>query len=263
MSSRALLLFVSLLFVLTTATSHAELRKQAIDYEIDGEHHQGYLVWDDRFEGKRPGVMVVHEWWGLNDYAKHRADEVAKLGYVAFAVDMYGTGKSTDTADQAREWMQGVTADVEEWRNVADAGLSQLKAHAMVNPDKLAAIGYCFGGGTVLQMAYGGLDVRAVVAFHGSLPSLPEQDADKLKAVINIEHGGADPFIPVEQVQLFKQRLDAVDADYEFHEYAGVKHSFTNPDADKRGMDALKYDADADHQSWRNMQNTLERVFRQ
>ncbi|MCP5142646.1 MAG: dienelactone hydrolase family protein [Chromatiales bacterium] len=262
MPSRALLLSAGFLLATIGITAQAELKKQAIDYEVDGEPHQGYLVWDDRFEGKRPGVMVVHEWWGLNDYAKYRADEVAKLGYVAFAVDMYGTGKVTETADQAREWMQGVTADVEHWRQVADAGLGQLKAHAMVDPEKVAAIGYCFGGGTVLQMAYGGLDVRGVVSFHGSLPSLPKDDEGKLKAHINVEHGGADPFVPAEQVALFKSRLDEVHADYQFHEYAGVKHSFTNPGADKRGMDALKYDADADRQSWENMKATLERLFR-
>lgn len=262
MPSRTTLVSAFLVITLAGASAQAELKKQAIDYDIDGEPHQGYLVWDDAFSGERPGVLVVHEWWGLNDYAKYRADEVAKLGYVAFAADMYGTGKVTDSADQAREWMQGVTVDVEEWRNIANAGLAQLKKHPMVDADKVAAIGYCFGGGTVLQMAYGGLDVLGVVSFHGSLPSLPKEDEAKLKAHIDVEHGGADPFVPAEQLAMFKARLDAVHADYQFHEYAGVKHSFTNPNAGKRGMAALQYDANADRESWTNMQATLERLFR-
>ncbi|MCB1735880.1 MAG: dienelactone hydrolase family protein [Gammaproteobacteria bacterium] len=262
MPSRATLVVACLILVFGGVTAQAELEKQAVDFQIDGEPHQGYLVWDNAFEGKRPGVMVVHEWWGLNDYAKYRAEEVAKLGYVAFAADMYGTGKSTDTADQAREWMQAVTVDVEEWRNIANANLAQLKAQPTVDPDKVAAIGYCFGGGTVLQMAYGGLDVLGVVSFHGSLPSLPKEDEAKLKAHIDVEHGGADPFVPAEQLALFKTRLDEVGADYVFHEYPGVKHSFTNPGADKRGMAALQYDENADHASWENMKTTLERLFR-
>ena len=158
----------------------AAVKSEAVHYEYDGTKLTGYLYYDDALKEKRPGVMVVHEWWGLNDYAKKRAEMLAELGYVALAADMYGDGKVTDKPEQAKEWMSEITADVDTWRGTAKAGLEQLKKSDKVDASELAAIGYCFGGGTILQLAYSGADIKGVVSFHGALPSAP--DGSEFKA---------------------------------------------------------------------------------
>ena len=249
-------------FGLLAGSAHAEVQTRAVTYEDQGEPLTGHLYWDDAVSGKRPGVMVIHEWWGLDDYAQRRARMLAELGYVAFAADMYGTGRVTDTPDQARAWMQEVTADVEWWRGRALAGLAQLKAHPDVDSSKLAAIGYCFGGGSVIQLAYSGTDqVKGVVSFHGALPSAPEEANGKIKTQMLILHGQADPMVTPEMVDLFEKRLGEAGASWELVSYGGVLHSFTNPKADTRGMAALKYDPLADERSWARMRGFFEEIF--
>lgn len=254
--------FLSLL-VLTvfSLAAQAAIHTDEVDYQIDGEKFTGYLTYDDSFTGKRPGVLVVHEWWGLSDYEKRRARMLAELGYVAFAVDMYGTGKHTDKPDQAKSWMQAVTTDVEWWRERAMKGIEILRSNALVDADKVAAIGYCFGGGTVLQMAYGGADIQGVVSFHGSLPIASDEDINRTKTKLLVLHGNADPFVPSEMAAEFQKKLETGDIDWQMMVYGGVRHSFTSPDADKRGMEALKYDADADRRSWNAMQMFLREIF--
>lgn len=239
----------------------AAVKSEAITYEHDGTKYTGHLYYDDAKTDKRPGVLVVHEWWGLNDYAKKRAEMLAELGYVAFAADMYGDGKVTDKPDQAREWMTEVTADVEAWRAVANAALAQLKKSDKVDGSKLAAIGYCFGGGTVLQMAYGGAELAGVVSFHGSLPAAPEGAAIKTK--ILAYHGNADAMIPPATVNKFTEALEKSGADWQLVSFgSGVKHGFTNPDAGKFGIENLKYDANADQRSWGGMQAFFAELFK-
>ena len=251
----ALLLFISL-------PVGAEVQSRAVEYDYDGEKLTGYLFWDDVTTEKRPGVLVVHEWWGLNDYAKERARMLAELGYVAFAADMYGGGRVTDQPDQAREWMQEVTADVEGWRERAELGLAQLKASDLVDAERVAAIGYCFGGGTVLQMAYGGTSARGVVSFHGSLPAAPEESAGKIGARVLAYHGYADGFVKPEVVANFKEKLQAAGAQWRFDTFGGdVRHGFTNPKAGEYGIEALKYDAQADFESWQGMQAFFSDLF--
>lgn len=240
----------------------AAVQNKAVTYQDDETQLTGQLYWDDAISGKRPGILVVHEWWGLNDYAKKRARMLAELGYVAFAADMYGTGHVTDTPDQAREWMQEVTADVEGWRARASLGLQQLAKHELVESSQLAAIGYCFGGATVLQMSYDNAAVKGVVSFHGALPAAPEEMAGKIKPRILVLHGHADSFVAPEVVANFRNKLDEAGADWEMNTYGNARHGFTNPNADKRGMDALKYNAAADARSWARMQSFFDELFK-
>ncbi len=239
----------------------AEVQSKAVSYEDDGTQLTGYLYWDDAISGPRPGVLVVHEWWGLNDYAKQRAAMLAELGYVAFAADMYGDGKVTDKPEQAGEWMQAVTADVEMWRERAGLGLAQLQASDLVDAAKLTAIGYCFGGGTVLQMAYGGAPVKGVAAFHASLPAAPEEAKGKIAARILVLHGSADGFVAPEVVQNFQTKATEAGANWEMVIYGGARHSFTSPGAAKYGMPNLEYNAQADTRSWARMQEFFTELF--
>ena len=254
-----------LLFLLFfVVPAQAAVQTRAVEYEHDGEKMTGYLYWDDVLSGERPGVLVVHEWWGLNDYVKERARMLAELGYVAFAADMYGGGRVTDSPDQASEWMQAVTADVEGWRERAELGLAQLKGSDMVDPDRLAAVGYCFGGGTVLQMAYGGTTAKGVVSFHGSLPAAPEESKGKVGPRILALHAYADGFVKPDVVANFQEKLQAAGADWEFVSYGGdVRHGFTNSGAGGYGIDNLKYDARADADSWQRMQAFFTDLFEQ
>ena len=170
-------IFILALGLLSATVLQAAVQEKAINYSYEGDVKMtGYLYWDDAVKGKRPGVLVIHEWWGLNDYAKKRARMLAELGYVAFAADMYGDGKVTTKREQASGWMQEVTADVEGWRQRAQLGLQQLIDSGMVDADKLAAIGYCFGGAAVLEMARSGASMDGFVSFHGGLQTPQGQD---------------------------------------------------------------------------------------
>ena len=255
--------FALLVFgLLISSTINAKVVTEAVVYKEAGEEYTGYIRYDNAIKGKRPGILVVHEWWGLDDYPKKRAEMLAKLGYVAFAVDMYGTGKVTDKADQAKAWMTEATTDVEWWRERAMAGIRQLKKHKLVDKDKIAAIGYCFGGGTVIQLAYGGTDIKGIVSFHGSLPIADESSFGKIKTRMLIAHGNADPFIPREVVTKFQDTLDKAGANWDMITYGNVRHSFTNKKSDSRGMDALKYDKHADEHSWKAMQVFFDEIFK-
>jgi dienelactone hydrolase len=245
---------------LLSANVMAAVKSEAVHYESNGTKLTGYLYYDDAKTDKRPGVMVVHEWWGLNDYAKHRAEMLADLGYVAFAADMYGDGKVTDKPEQAKEWMAETTSDVDAWRATALAGLEQLKKSDKVDASKLAAIGYCFGGGTILQMAYSGVKLNGIVSFHGSLPSAP--DGTEINTKVSAFHGNADSMVPPATVSKFMEQMEKTGADVQFVSYTGARHAFTNPDAGKYGIENLKYDEKADKRSWAQMQVFFNEIFK-
>lgn len=241
----------ALLMGIASQSAQAELQKKDVTYEYEGTPMKGYLVWDDSISGKRPGVILVHEWWGLNDYAKSRAEQLAALGYVAFAVDMFGEGKVTEHPTQAMEWSGTVRSNIEKWRERGIAGLEVLKKQPQVDPDQLAAIGYCFGGSTVLQMAYAGAPLKGVVSFHGGL--MPPNADVSVKPRVLICTGGADGFIPAEQINQFAFGMEAAKADYTIMVFGGARHGFTNPDAARYGIADIAYDKSADQQSWANM----------
>lgn len=250
-----------LLLLLTVEPAVAEVRTERVPYRHGDLQLEGYLAWDEARPGKRPGVLVVHEWWGLNDYVRERAEQLARLGYAAFALDLYGKGKVTDHPDQAGAWMKAVQADVQRWRDRAIAGLEVLRGHDLVDRHRLAAIGYCFGGATVLQLAYAGAPVKGVVSFHGALPLPGLAQAPPSAPKILVAHGNADPFVPDKRVTRLRAALDAAGFDWHLVIYADARHGFTNPEAGRYGLDALKYDRQADERSWAHMQLFFDEIF--
>jgi len=241
--------------------ANAAVKTETVEYKDGDTSLTGYLMYDDAVEGKRPGVIVVHQWWGLDDYTRERSEMLAELGYVAFAVDMYGDHKVTEHAEEASEWMKQITANVDAWQKRALLGLDILRKHELVSPDHIAAVGYCFGGATVMQMAYAGAGLDGVVSFHGSLPPATEEQQKKIKAKILVAHGDADSFVPPERVAAFQEALEKAGADWQMMIYGGARHAFTYPDAAKHGIENLKYDEKADQRSWALMQSFFEESF--
>jgi dienelactone hydrolase len=233
-------LYMVLVVLMLGSVAHAKVVTQRVPYQHENVALEGYLAYDDSIQGKRAGVLVVHEWWGLNDYARKRAEQLAGLGYVAFALDMYGKGKVTTHPQEAGEWSEQIASNVELWGQRALAGLKVLENDPRVDPNRMAAIGYCFGGSTVQQLAYLGVPLKGVVSFHGSLLAPTEEQAKKVKAKILICQSGLD---------------------WQMSIFGGAKHSFTNPDADKMGMDALRYSKSADKRSWMYMKDFFKEIF--
>ena len=260
---RTLLLTLATLLFQNSITL-AEIAREDVSYEANGTQLKGAIYYDSSTEKKRPGVLVVHEWWGLNDYVHRRAKMLAKLGYVAFAIDMYGDGKTAGHPKDAKNFSMAVKKDPKGARLRFDKALDILKAHTKVEQDKLAAVGYCFGGGMVLQMARAGVDLEGVVSFHGSLATDTPAEKDKVKAKILVLHGAADAFIPESHVKEFKEEMKTAGVSLIFESYPGVKHSFTSKEADefaKKFDLAVGYDEGADKASWIAMKKFLNEIF--
>ncbi len=238
---------------------------EEIVYLADEIKLNGYLAYNSSVNDKRPGVLVVHEWWGHNEYARKRAEMLAELGYVAFAVDMYGDGKLAEHPNDAGKLMKQVTSDMSLAEKRLEAAIKVLHQQQFTDASKTAAIGYCFGGAMVLHLARSGVDIDGVVSFHGSLGTKSPAKKDVVQAKILVLHGEEDPFIPPEQVLAFKEEMTSSTVDYEFVAYPNVKHSFTNPQADefskKFDLPALQYNQHADEDSWKRMQAFFEKIF--
>jgi len=253
---------VAAVFVLGIATAaSAAVKTKVVDYSQDGTALEGMLAWNDSASGKRPGVIVVHEWWGFNDHARHQAERLAEAGYVAFALDMYGKGKLAAHPDDAMKFVAEATKDPAVAKARFDAALAILKADPHVDPTRIAAIGYCFGGAVVLNMARAGEDLDAVVTFHGALATTTPAAKGAVKPRILVLAGDQDPMVPPAQVEAFKQEMTAAGANFKVVMMPGAKHSFTNPDADSHGMDGLAYNAAADKASWADMLQLFKEVF--
>lgn len=233
--------------------SPAAVVTKVVEYDYDGTKLKGFLAYDDSVKEKRPGILVIHEWWGLNAYAKTRCMQLAEHGYVAFAPDMYGDGKVTEHPEDAGKMAAAVRNNVAVWRGRAAAGLKQLTAQPNVDAGKIAAIGYCFGGSSCLELAYTGADLKAVATFHAALPVPTAEEAKAIKAKLLICNGAADSFIPEKTIVAFKEALDKAGVKYTFENFPGAVHSFTVPDADKVGNKGMKYDKAADEKSWKIM----------
>ncbi|MFH1985471.1 MAG: dienelactone hydrolase family protein [Pseudomonadota bacterium] len=240
----------------------AQVIEKVINYQHGGTALQGVLAYDDATTSRRPGVLVVHEWWGMNDYVKQRVRQLAELGFVAFALDMYGKGRVTEHPRQASEWMKETTKNVAFWQDRANAGLAVLRSEERTDPERIAAIGYCFGGATVQQLAYSGAPLKGVVSFHGTPIPPPADAAARVKAAILINHGAADPFIKPEQVQAYLAAMTASGLNWEMNFYGGARHGFTNPGAGDYGLPALAYDRTADERSWAGMRQFFQEIFR-
>jgi dienelactone hydrolase len=244
------------------STARAEVKTQEVDYSQDGTALQGVFAWDDAVQGKRPGVLVVHEWWGLNQHARNQAKRLAEAGYVAFALDMYGKGKVTTHPADAQAFAQAVSKHPDVMRARFLAALDVLRKDPHVDPTRVAAFGYCFGGSVVLSMARQGVDdLAAVVSFHGGLGGLLPAKPGQVKARVLVLNGALDPFATPELIATFKKEMADAGAQCEFVNLPGAKHSFTNPDADKVGMPALAYNAAADKKSWELAMKLLREVF--
>ncbi len=244
-----------------TSTVFGAIQTRELAYSADGTTMKGFLAWDDAISGPRPGVLVVHEWWGLNDYARARAKQIAALGYTALAVDMFGDGKAASHPKEAGAFVAEVTKNADTAKTRFQAALEALKTQPIVNPDKIAAIGYCFGGATVLSMARQGIDLAAVISFHGSLGGLAPV-VPPVKAKILVCHGADDSFISAEQIATFKNEMKGTDL--KFISYPEAKHGFTNPDADKVAAEFglnVAYNEKADKASWNEAVKFLKQAF--
>ncbi len=249
------------LCLLTAAPSMAALRTESVDYRHGDVVLKGYLAYDDAVSGKQPGVLVVHEWWGLNDYARTRAEKVAALGYVVFAADIYGDGKVTQEAQEAGHLAGVFLKDRALLRARAQAALEVLREHGRVDPTRVAAIGYCFGGTTVLELARANAPLRGVVSFHGGLKTPDAAATRDVTPKVLVLHGADDPFIPAADVAAFQEEMRAAGADWQMILLGGAQHSFTNPDA-KGALKGALYDERADRRSWEYMKLFFEEVLR-
>ncbi len=240
-----------------------KLKEETVTYKLDSSTRNNFVVYDENIEGKRPAVLVIHEWWGLNDYAKMRARELAKLGYIAMAVDMYGDGKMGDDPDAAGKLATPFYMKPETAKPIFDAALEKLKAFTQTDATKVGAIGYCFGGAQVINLAKMGEDLKGVVSFHGNLMVMPA-NKDLLKAQVLVCHGAVDPFVPQTEVDQFKKQMDSIGAKYIFKAYDSATHAFTNPNATALGEKfkiPVKYNAAADTASWNDMKTFFNQVF--
>jgi dienelactone hydrolase len=248
----------------TKETKEPTLKYENITYSADSTTMNAFVVYDESKEGIRPAVLVVPEWWGLNDYAKMRATELAKLGYITMAIDIYGNGKTADNPDSAGAFAMPFYKNPQMAKVRIDAAIAKIKSYAQTDAGNVAAVGYCFGGGVLLNVVRLGTDLKGVVSFHGSLIGTAA-NKDLLKAKILVCHGGADPFVPKADADKFKKQMDSIGAVYTFKEYAGATHAFTNPNATAMGEKfkiPIAYNAAADTASWKDMKEFFNGLFK-
>ncbi|MEC4678617.1 MAG: dienelactone hydrolase family protein [Nitrospirota bacterium] len=265
---KKIMMMALFMWVFFSVQAHAVVQTKEITYKVGKTEFTGFMAFDDAISGKRPGVLVVHEWWGHDDYSRKRAKMLAKLGYTAFALDMYGTGKLAKHPEDAKKLMKAAVGQLPEAEKRFKAAYEILIHQKTVDPNKIAAIGYCMGGGIVMHMARMGITaLNGVVSFHGSFafatqtPSKPGQSRAKVLAFT----GGSDPFVPMESVQTFVKSMTEAGLDFQLKSYPGVKHSFTIPEASELGKQfslPLLYDEAADTDSWQRTQIFFKDIFK-
>lgn len=262
------LMFFLGLFILPTFGAKGnlapKLREENITYVAGGVTMNGYVVYDENLKGKRPAVLVVHEWWGLNDYTKSRARQLAELGYIAMAVDMYGNGKNGANPQESQALTMPFYQDPALAKARLDAALNKIKEYPQTDAANIAAIGYCFGGSVVLNAAKSGADLKGVVSFHGGLAGVPANKS-LLKAKILVCNGENDKFVSEKDIKTFCHQLDSIHADYTFKSYPNATHAFTNPastEAGKKFSMPIEYNAEADRNSWNDMKMFFSELFK-
>lgn len=259
------MVLVLILIFAAGVSASPRIKGEPVDYKAGGVTMKGYLAYDENIKGTRPGVLVVHEWWGQNEYARKRARMLAELGYTALAVDMYGEGKIATHPDDAAEFSSETMKNFPVAKARFEAAMKFLKSQRTVDPARIAAIGYCFGGGVVLNMARQGEDLKAVASFHGSLAAIEPAQAGKVKAKIRVYNGADDKFTSQQAIGAFKKEMREAKVDYQFINYPGAVHSFTNPEATELGRKfnlPMAYNADADKKSWEDMTRFFAEVFK-
>ncbi len=239
--------------------SMAAIVTENVEYRDGDTVLEGYLAYDDASAETRPGVLVVHAWMGLGDQAKDSARRLAELGYVGFALDMYGKGVYAKDRDEAAQLSGALKDDRLTLRQRAIAGLDVLRDHVLVNSDRIAAIGYCFGGTTVLEIARSGEPIQGVVSFHGGLGTPTPEDAENIKAKVLALHGADDPYVPAEEVAAFMDEMRSANVDWQMIHYGGAVHSFTDPDANMEG--SAMYHEPSAKRSWEAMKQFFTEIF--
>ena len=250
-----------LLAVVMCGVASAAVKTEMVEYQFGGKTFEGYLAYDDASNEKRPGVLVVHEWTGLNDYAKSRANQLAGMGYVAFAVDMYGKGVRPAQGEEAK--MSGeLKANPAELRGRIRAAHDAMRKWPQVDVERTAAIGYCFGGTTALELSRSGANVAGVVSFHGALVTPAPAKEGEVRAKVLVCHGADDPFVLMKDVAGFVEEMRAAKANYQINMYADAVHTFTNPAAKGSTAKGVAYNEQADRRSWEDMKRFFEEIFK-
>lgn len=241
----------------------ASYKEEMVTISADSTDMNCFLVYNENDDARRPAVLVVPEWWGLNDYAKMRVRKLAELGYIAMAVDVYGNGKMADNPDSAGKLAMPFYTNPQKAKARIDAAMAKIKTFAQTDGANVAAVGYCFGGGVLLNTVRLGDDLKGVVSFHGSLLGTPA-DKNLLRSKILVCHGNADPFVPMAEAGQFIKQMDSIGAAYTFKGYDSATHAFTNPDATAMGKKfklPIRYNAAADSASWNDMKVFLSGLF--
>lgn len=247
--------------VLVASSAAAAVTTSQVEYRHGDTVLQGFMAWDDSVEGRRPGVLIVHQWMGLTDYERMRAEQLASLGYVAFAVDVYGKGVRPADTGEAGKLAGTYKKDRALLRARVAAGLEALRASERVDPKRIAAIGYCFGGTAVLELARSGADVAGVVSFHGGLDSLKPEDGRNVKARVLVLHGADDPYVPEADIAAFQKELRDAKVDWQMVYYSGAVHAFTQKGAGNDPSRGAAYDERADRRSWQAMRAFFDELF--
>ena len=264
MTIRLLLAFGLACTLFVSSNAWAKVAGREVEYRSGDTVLKGYLAVNTAAKGKRPAVLVVHEWWGQNEYARKRARMLAEIGYVALAVDMFGNGKTARHPDDAKKFASEAMKNKQVSEARFNAALDFIRLQPSVDPARIAAIGYCFGGGVVLHMARTGSDLKGVVSFHGSLATDTPAQSGAVKAKVLVFNGEDDKMVPAEQVAAFKEEMTKAGASFRYVGYPGVKHSFTNPDADEYARKfnlPLAYDKKADRDSWKQTLTFFKEIF--
>ncbi len=251
----------ALLYLCAAAPGRAEVLTRTVEYRQGETVLEGYLAYDAAGPAKRPGVLVVHEWTGINPYTRKRVEQLAALGYVAFAADIYGKGVRPATPKEAAATAGRYKGDRALLRERARAGLDELARQPNVDPARIAAIGYCFGGTAVLELARSGAAIQGVVSFHGGLDTPTPGDAKNVRAKVLVLHGADDPNVPPPQVAAFEDEMRAAKVDWQLVKYSGAVHSFTNPGAGSDNSKGAAYNETADRRSWIAMKAFFEEIF--
>jgi dienelactone hydrolase len=255
------LLMGSVLIMALSSVACADITTRSVKYNAGGTEFEGYIAYDSSKTGKQPTVLIFPEWWGLNDYPKERAQQLAKAGYVAFAADMYGKGQSTKDAKQAGQWATAVKGDRKLMRERTQAALDAACKQDVVDPSKVAAIGYCFGGTCALEMARANQKVLGIASFHGGLDVGNGTPAANIHPRVIAFTGGEDPTVPDDLVTSFKNEMRKANADWEVVVYSGARHGFTNPANAGHASGAVAYNKNADMRSWASLQLYLQQLF--
>lgn len=242
--------------------AHAKIKTETVSYKEGSTTLKGYLAYDDSQKDPRPGLVLVHEWMGLNDYAKRRAREMAEKGYVVLAADIYGNGLTTKSPKEAGQLAGKYKDDRALFRRRMQAALDTLKAQKNVEPSKIAAMGYCFGGTGVLELARSGADIKGVISFHGGLGSPTPADAKNIKAKVLVLHGAVDPYVPADEVAAFQKEMNDAHVDYQFIAYSDTVHAFTNPDSGKDPSKGAAYNPVSERRSINAMNGFLDEVLK-